>query len=275
MTAQPYLVDSHCHLNYKGLADDVEGTIERARRAGVATLLTVNTKISEFEAIRDIAAAHDDVWCSVGVHPHEAEAEAHIPEDALVDYAAHPKVVAVGETGLDFYYDNAPRDAQERSFRKHIAAARRSGLPVIVHTRDAEAETARIMAEEMAKGPFRAVIHCFSGTPQFAEQMLEHDFFISFSGIVTFKNSYDVKDAARLTPLGKLLVETDAPFLAPVPHRGQRCEPAFVADTAAYLADLKDQDLDLIKRTTAENFFRLFTRATPPGAATLAHIGGS
>ena len=272
---QPYLVDSHCHLNYKGLGDDVEGTIKRARTRGVATLLTINTKVSQFDEIHRIASQNADVWCSVGVHPHEAENEFAVPEETLVEHAQHPEVVAIGETGLDFYYDNAPRDLQEQSFRKHIAAARKADLPVVVHTRDAEPETERIMREEMANGPFRAVIHCFSGTPQFAEKMLEMDFFISFSGIVTFKNSHGVQDAARLTPLGKLLVETDAPFLAPVPHRGQRCEPAYVADTAAFLADLKGLDLALLKHHTSDNFFRLFKKARPPRPETLAQLAAA
>lgn len=271
MTAgDTYLVDSHCHLNYKGLADDVDNVVERARAADVKTLLTINTKLGEFDDIRAIAERHGDVYCSVGVHPHEAANEPDVPVDALVSRATDPKVVGIGESGLDYYYDNAPREAQKTNFRNHITASRETGLPLIVHTRDADDDTARILSEEMGQGAFPAVIHCFTASRAFAETALDLGFYISLSGIVTFRNATDLQDIARDLPLDRLLVETDAPFLAPVPHRGKPCEPAYVADTARFLADLRAMPLDDLKRATTENFFRLFAKAERPVTSTPA-----
>ncbi|MGF1607698.1 MAG: TatD family hydrolase [Rhodothalassiaceae bacterium] len=254
-------IDSHCHLNYEGLAEQREAVLARARARGVRGFLTVNTTLSQYDEIAAIAAANDDVWCSVGVHPHSAAGEIDVTEDALVERARRPNTIAIGETGLDYYYDNSPRPEQAQSFRKHIRAARRAGVPVIVHTRDAEADTHAIMAEALEEGPYKAVIHCFSGTPGFARQMLDLGFSISFSGIVTFKKATDVQEAAKLVPADRLLVETDAPFLAPVPNRGKRCEPAFVVDTAEFVARLRGEAPERLADQTSDNFFALFDRA--------------
>jgi TatD DNase family protein len=233
------LVDSHCHLDFPEFAADFDGVMARARNAGVATMVTICTRLSRFAEIRAIAEARDNVWCSVGVHPHEAAEEGVDDAARLVDLARHEKVVGFGETGLDYYYEHSPRDAQQRSFRAHIAAARQAGLPLIVHTRDADADTAAILAEEYRDGPFSGLIHCFSSTRELAEKMLEIGFYISISGIVTFKAAEALRDTVRALPLDRLLVETDAPYLAPVPYRGKRNEPAFVAGTAARVAELK------------------------------------
>ena len=254
------LIDSHCHLNYKGLVDQQQAVIDRARAAGVTGMLTVNTTLTQYDEIAAIAAANDDIWCSVGVHPHSA-GEEQVSVADITTRAAQPRTIAIGETGLDYYYDNAPRAAQKDSFLIHIEAARQADVPLIIHTRDAEADTQAIMKEALEDGSYKAVIHCFSGTPAFARQMLDLGFYISFSGIVTFKKATDVQDAARLVPMDRLLVETDSPFLAPVPHRGKRCEPAFVADTAAFVASLKGMTVDALAEQTADNFFTLFAKA--------------
>lgn len=256
------LVDSHCHLNFDALNDDLDGVLSRAGERGVATMLAIGTKLAEFPEVLAIAEAHDHIFCTVGVHPHEAENEAGIAVEALIKRAAHPRVVGIGETGLDFYYDNAPRDLQRANFRTHIEAARETGLPLVVHTREADEDTAAILAEEMGKGPFTGVIHCFTASRKFAEQALELGFYISFSGIVTFKNAADIQDTAKMVPEDRFLVETDAPYLAPVPNRGKTCEPAFVADTAAFVAELRGVTPDEIARSTSDNFFRLFSKAT-------------
>lgn len=268
------LVDSHCHLNYKGLREEVKEVVERGRSAGVGRFLTINTKLAEFDEVHAIARRFDDVVCSVGVHPHEADSAAGLAPEAIVERTRHPEVVGIGETGLDFYYDNAPRDVQRTSFRSHIAAARATGLPLIVHTRDAETDTGAIMTEELEKGPYKAVIHCFSGSRGFMERMVDLGFYISLSGIVTFKKSTDLQDIARRIPADRLLVETDAPFLAPVPHRGKTCEPAYVADTARFVADLRGESETDLHRATGSNFFRLFDKASPPGAADAKSMAG-
>lgn len=260
-TGKPMLVDSHCHLNYKGLDDDLEGVLGRAREAGVGAMLAINTRISEFDDVIGIARAHDDIFASVGVHPHQAEEEAHTPLDALLARAEDPLVIGIGETGLDYYYDNAPRELQRENFRTHIAAARQTGLPVIVHTRDADDESAAILREEMAAGAFTGVIHCFTASQGFAETALDLGLYISLSGIVTFRNAVALQETAKTVPLERLLVETDAPFLAPVPHRGKTCEPAFVADTARFVADLRGIAFEELARVTTENFFTLFSKA--------------
>jgi TatD DNase family protein len=260
------LVDSHCHLDYAAPEERAE-ILARARRAGVETLLTISTKLSEFPGVRAIAESDADVWCSVGIHPHEAASEADPGIAGLVSLTKHEKVVGIGETGLDFYYEHSPRPRQEALFRTHCAAAREAGLPLIVHTRDADPETAAILAQEK---PPAGVIHCFSTGRQLAEKALELGFYISLSGILTFKTAEGLRAIARDLPLERLLVETDAPYLAPVPMRGKRNEPAFIVHTAALLADLKGVSVDELAQATSENFFRLFDKARRPGAVSCA-----
>jgi TatD DNase family protein len=255
------LTDSHCHLNYKGLVEDQAGVIARARAAGVGTMLNISTREREWDAIIATADTDSDIWASIGIHPHEADAHPDVDTAKLVQKARHPKVVAIGETGLDFYYDHSDRDRQRASFRAHIAAARETGLPLIVHTRDAEDDTAEILAEEMAKGAYTGVIHCFTASGAFADKALDFGLYISLSGIVTFKNAADLQETAKRVPADRLLVETDAPFLAPVPHRGKTCEPAFVADTARFLAELRQTSVTELAESTTRNFRRLFLKA--------------
>ena len=259
----PFLVDSHCHLDFPELAGDAAGVVARARNAGVGHLLTIGTKITKFDGVRAMAEKFDNVSCSVGIHPHEAGVEPATDVGKLLALAAHPKVVAFGETGLDFYYEHSPRADQEQSFRVHIAASRQNGLPVIVHTRDADVETATILADEMAKGAFTGVIHCFSSGPELAVKALEMGFYISFSGIVTFKKAEALREVAKTVPLDRILVETDSPYLAPMPHRGKTNEPAFVTHTAALVAGLKGVSRDELAAQTTANFFRLFAKAKP------------
>ena len=255
------LVDSHCHLEYKGLVEDQSGVLARAREAGVGVFLNISTRQREWDQVIATADREDHVWASVGIHPHEADAHADLGATALLTAAAHPKVVAIGETGLDYYYDKSDRAVQQALFRTHIGVARETGLPLIVHTRDAEDDTARIIAEEMGKGAFPALIHCFTASAAFAAQMIELGLTISISGIVTFKNAKDLQTIAASLPEERLLVETDAPFLAPVPHRGRVCEPAFTADTARFVADLRGVSADALAEATTRNFTRLFTKA--------------
>lgn len=252
------LVDSHCHLDY---FEDADAVIARARAAGVRRLLTIGTTMAKFENVRAIAERHDDVACSVGIHPHEAAQEA-ADLARLIEAARHPKVVGIGETGLDYYYDKSPRDQQARNFRVHIAAARQTGLPLIVHARDADDDTAKILADEMGQGAFRGVLHCFTSSQALAEAALAQGFHISLSGIVTFKNAEPLREVARRIPLDRLLVETDAPYLAPVPMRGKRCEPAYVAHTAAYVAALRGMSASELAAVTTANFRKLFDKAS-------------
>jgi TatD DNase family protein len=255
------LIDSHCHLEYKGLVEDRAGVLERARAAGIGGFLNISTRQREWDQVIATAAREDNVWASVGIHPHEADAHADLGAAALLQAATHPKVVAIGETGLDYYYDHSDRATQQALFRTHIAVARETGLPLIVHTRDAESDTARIIAEEMEQGAFPALIHCFTASADFARQMLDHGLTISLSGIVTFKNAKDLQAIAAELPEGRLLVETDAPFLAPIPHRGQTCEPAFTADTARFVAGLRGIAFETLAEATTRNFFNLFAKA--------------
>ena len=255
------LVDSHCHLNYKGLVEDQQAVIARARAAGVGAFLNISTRRREWDEVIGVAEREPDVWASVGIHPHEADQHADLGAEALLEAAAHPRVVAIGETGLDYYYDKSDRQVQQDLFRVHVGVARETGLPLIVHTRDAEDDTARILTEEMDKGPYPALIHCFTASADFARAMLDLGLTISLSGIVTFKNAKDLQDIAKVIPEDRLLVETDAPFLAPVPHRGRPCEPAFVADTARFVADLRGVSLQTLSETTTANFKRLFAKA--------------
>ena len=258
------LVDSHCHLDFDVFDEDRSETIQRARDAGVAAMVTICTRVTKFEEICAIAETDDNIWCSVGIHPHQAEDEPVVTVEDLVSRAAHPKVIAIGETGLDYYYDNSPRELQETSFRTHIAASRETGLPLIVHTRDADEDMAEILEDEMEKGAFPGVLHCFSSGRRLAERALDIGFYISLSGIVTFKNAQDLRDIVKDVPVDRILVETDAPFLAPIPNRGKRNEPAFVADTAARVAELKAMDNQALSAASTENFFRLFSKAKRP-----------
>ena len=262
------LIDSHCHLNYKGLVEQQQAVLARARAAGVGGFLTISTRQREWADIIALAEQEPDVWASVGIHPHEADEHADMGEAVLLAAAAHPRVVAIGETGLDYYYDHSDRAAQQALFRTHIAVSRETGLPLIIHTRDAEEDTARILAEEMGKGAFPALIHCFTASADFAERVLAMGLSISLSGIVTFKNAKDLQAIAQTIPEGRLLVETDAPFLAPVPHRGKVCEPGYTAETARFVAGLRGVSEATLAEATTRNFFRLFTRAglAQPGA---------
>ena len=258
------LVDSHCHLDYLERDGDLDETVARARRAGVGAMITICTKLSEFEQVRAIAERYDDVTCSVGVHPHEAENEGQKDARRLVALAEHAKVVGIGETGLDYYYDHAPRARQRDSFRAHLRAARDSGLPVIVHSRDADDDTVALLREAREEGPFTGVIHCFTAGPGLAQAALELGLYISVAGIVTFKKADDLRRTLEQVPLERLLVETDSPYLAPVPKRGKRNEPAYVVHTAAALAELKGVSSEELIRVTGDNFFRLFAKATRP-----------
>ena len=254
------LADSHCHLNYKGLAEDQAAVLARARARGVTAMLNIATRESEWDDVLATAEREPDVWASVGIHPHEADQHPDVDTAKLVDRARHPRVVGIGESGLDYFYDHSDRAAQAASFRAHIAAAREAAVPIIVHTRDAEEDTAHIMEEELGRGAYTGVIHCFTGTGAFADRMLAAGFYISISGIVTFRNARELQETAARLPAERLLVETDAPFLAPVPHRGKTGEPGFVADTAAFLAQLRGENVDELQAYTARNFHTLFSK---------------
>lgn len=255
------LVDSHCHLDYPQFSDDFEGTLARARNAGVGMMVSIGVKLSAFDQVRAVADKSDHIYCTIGVHPHEAGEEGLSRPDLLIEKATDPKIIGIGETGLDYFYDNAPRDAQKESFRAHIAACRETGLPLIVHTRDADDDTMDILEEEYAKGPFTGVIHCFSSSAALAQRALAIGFYISCSGIITFNSAREIRAAVADVPLDRLLVETDAPYLAPVPRRGKPNEPSYVAHTAAKLAEIKGVSIEEIRRMTTDNFFTLFTKA--------------
>lgn len=259
------LIDSHCHLEYKGLVEDQQGVLSRARGAGVGGFLSISTRQREWDQVIATATREADVWASVGIHPHEADQHADLGEGALLAAAEHCKVIAIGETGLDYYYDHSDRAMQQALFRRHIAVSRLTGLPLIVHSRDAEEDTAAILADEMGKGAFPALIHCFTASADFGRKMLDLGLSISLSGIVTFKNAKELQDIAAGLPDDRLLVETDAPFLAPVPHRGQVCEPAFTADTARFVAGLRGETPEALADATTRNFFRLFSKAHAGG----------
>jgi len=254
-------IDSHCHLNYKGLVEDQPGVLARARAAGVSQMLNISTRASEWDAVIATATRESDVMASVGIHPHEADVHPDVETETLVARAAHPKVIGIGESGLDYYYDRSDRERQRQSFRAHAAAARETQLPLIVHTRDAEEDTYSILAEEMGKGAYPALIHCFTASQDFADKVLALGLYVSISGIVTFKNARELQAVAKSIPADRLLIETDSPFLAPVPHRGKPCEPAFVADTARFLADLRGEPLETLAATTSANFYALFAKA--------------
>ncbi|MEM6667073.1 MAG: TatD family hydrolase [Pseudomonadota bacterium] len=264
------LVDSHCHLDYPGLGEDVSGVIARARVTGVCHMVTISTRVAKFEQIRAIAENNDCVSCTVGTHPHNAHEELHITADDLVRLAEHPKVVGIGEAGLDYHYDNSPREAQEQGLRTHIEAARRTGLPLVIHARSADEDMATILTAEMGKGAFPAVLHCYSSGRRLAEIGLELGLYISFSGILTFKNAAELREIAEMAPKERILVETDAPFLAPVPHRGKTNEPAFVSHTAAVLAEVRGMTLPELADQTTRNFSALFSKARISETAAVA-----
>jgi TatD DNase family protein len=255
------LIDSHCHLEYEGLAEDQQGALDRARAAGVGGFLNISTRQSEWGRVVGTAEREPDVWASIGIHPHEADQHADLGEAALLEAAQHPKVIGIGETGLDYYYDKSDRQVQQALFRTHIGASRKTGLPLIIHTRDAEEDTAAILEEEMGKGAFPALIHCFTASGGFGRRVLDLGLTISLSGIVTFKNARELQEFAAEIPADRILVETDSPFLAPVPHRGKPCEPAYVADTAAFVANLRGESIETLGENTTRNFHSLFTKA--------------
>lgn len=258
------IVDSHCHLDYDGLYESLPDVLARADAAGVGLVLSISSRIGQAEKIIAIAEAHETVYCTVGTHPHNAHEELDIPVSELVRLAQHPKVVGIGEAGLDYFYDKSPRDAQMTGFRNHIAAARETGLPLVIHTREAEDDTARVLEEEMAKGKFKAVLHCFTSQQWLAERGVELGLYVSFSGILTYKTAENLREAARALPEDRILVETDAPYLAPVPMRGKPNEPAFVAHTLETLAQARGVSRDHMARATSDNFFRLFDKVPVP-----------
>ncbi|TPN86469.1 TatD family deoxyribonuclease [Mesorhizobium sp. CU2] len=261
------LVDSHCHLDFPDFAEERAAIVARALAAGIGRMVTISTRVKRFQQIIEIAETFDEVYCSVGTHPHNAAEELDVTADELVRLAEHPKVVAIGEAGLDYYYDKSPRDAQAQGFRTHIAAARRTGLPLVIHSRDADEDMAAILEEETGKGAFPFILHCFSSGRRLAEIGVALGGYVSFSGILTFKNSAELRAIAADVPRERLLVETDAPYLAPAPHRGKRNEPAYVANTAKVLAETIGVSDAEIAAITTENVFRLFTKMPRPAVA--------
>lgn len=258
------IVDSHCHLDYEGLAENLPAMLQRCEVAGVGLMLSISSRVKNFSRLLEIAEEHENVFCTVGTHPHNAHEELDVTAADLVKATNHPKVVGIGEVGLDYYYDLAPRDAQMQGFRTHIAAARETGLPLIIHTREAEDDTVRVLEEEMAKGAFKAVLHCFTSKQWLAERAVELGLYVSFSGIVTYKNAEDLRVTAKALPLDRLLVETDAPFLAPVPFRGKDNEPSFVVKTLEQLAIVRGLTRDEMAKITSDNFFRHFSKVPRP-----------
>ena len=258
------LVDSHCHLDFADFDVDREAMLARARARGVVSMVTISTRVQKFPIIAALAESDPNIWCSVGTHPHNAHEEPDISVARLIELSQHPKCVAIGEAGLDYHYNKSPRDVAQAVFRNHIAAARETGLPLIIHARDADEDMISILQDEMGKGAFPAVLHCFSSGPRLAQIGVELGLMVSFSGIVTFKNSEDIRAIARDVPMDRLLVETDAPYLAPPPYRGKRNEPAYVVETAKILADVKGVSFEALAAATTDNFFRVFTKARRP-----------
>ena len=252
------LIDSHCHLDFEALSADLSGVLARAAAAGVDGMVTISTFVEKVASISAIAEAHENVWCSVGTHPHNADKELHIETEDLVRLSAHPRCVAIGEAGLDYFYDNAPREAQATGFRRHIAAARITGLPLVIHARAADDDVAAILEQEAEQGPFPFVLHCFTGGAKLARRGLALGGYLSFSGIITFKNAEEIRAVAGTVPADRYLVETDAPYLAPVPHRGEANEPSYVRHTAERLAELRGIELAQLAAETTANFGRLF-----------------
>ncbi len=261
------LVDSHCHLDFPDFAEDLDEIVARATGAGVGRILTISTRVRRLDALLAITERFPQVYCSVGTHPHQADEEDGIPTSKLIELSQHPKVVAFGEAGLDYFYQHGSREAQERGFRTHIAAARATGLPLVIHTREADDDCGRILEDEMARGPFRAVLHCYTGGRELAMKAISLGLSISFTGILTFKKSQNLRDLAAELPPDRIMVETDAPYLAPGKYRGKRNEPSYVVETAKVLAEARAVSLEEITRQTTENFFRLFSKVPPPKAA--------
>ena len=255
------LVDSHCHLEYEGLVENQSEILDRARGAGVGAFLNISTKKAEWDQVVSTANSQTDVYASVGIHPHNADDHQDLLPEELLEATRGRKVIAIGETGLDYYYDHSDRKVQQDLFRMHIDVAREVQLPVIIHTRDAEEDTLAILTDEMANGYFPALIHCFTASDEFGRRVLDLGLSISLSGIVTFKNAKDLQAFALTVPQDRLLVETDSPFLAPIPHRGKSCEPGFVKDTARFLAELRGESLEDLAQYTTQNFYRLFSKA--------------
>jgi TatD DNase family protein len=264
------IVDSHCHLDYEGLAEDLSAVMKRCDEAGVGLVLSISSRIRNYDKIVVIAERFENVFCTVGTHPHNAHEELDIPVSEIVRLTKHPKVVGIGEAGLDYHYKHSTPEAQAQGFRNHIAASRETGLPLVIHTREAEEDTARILEEEMVKGAFKAVLHCFTSQQWLAEKGVELGLYVSFSGILTYKTAQNLRDAAKALPEDRLLVETDAPFLAPVPMRGKSNEPSFVAHTLATLAETRGVSREHMARVTSNNFFRLFEKVTMPAAFKVA-----
>ncbi|HEX7232081.1 MAG TPA: TatD family hydrolase [Candidatus Binatia bacterium] len=258
------LVDSHCHLDFADFKDDLDAIVARAEEVGVNRIVTISTRVRRLDALLAITERYSNVYCSVGTHPHQADEEDGIPADELIALTKHPKVVALGEAGLDYFYQHSSREAQERGFRAHIAAARGTGLPLVIHTREADVDCGKILDDEMAKGAFRAVLHCYTGGRELAMKAIALGLSISFTGILTFKNSQAIRDIAAELPADRIMVETDAPYLAPGKHRGKRNEPSFVIETAKVLAETRGVSLEEISRQTTENFFRLFSKVPRP-----------
>ncbi len=261
------LIDSHCHLDFPDFASELDAVVGRARSAGIERMVTISTRVARQAEVLAIAERFADVYCSVGTHPHYAHEEPDVTAADLVARTHPVKVVALGEAGLDYHYDKSPREAQERGFRTHIAAARQTGLPLVIHSREADDDTARILEEETGKGAFPAVLHCFTGGPDLARRAIALGHFISFTGILTFKNSQALRAIAAELPADRILVETDAPYLAPGKFRGKRNEPAFVVETAKVLAETRGVSFDEIAKQTTANFFRLFAKVPRPAAA--------
>lgn len=258
------LVDSHCHLDFPDFEAELDEIVARAQAAGIGRIVTICTRVKQFDRVKAVAERFDSVFCSVGTHPHNADEELDIHTEDLVRRCDHPKVVAIGEAGLDYHYDNSPRDAQAEGLRRHIAAARETGLPLVIHSRDADEDMAAILSEETEKGAFPAVLHCFSSGRGLAETGIGLGHYVSFSGILTFNRAEELREIARDMPADRILVETDAPYLAPVPYRGKRNEPAYVANTARVLAEIRNVSEEAIAEQTSENFFRLFSKVTRP-----------
>jgi TatD DNase family protein len=261
------LIDSHCHLDFPDFADDLDGIVERASAAGIGRIVTISTRVRRLDALLAIAGKFPDVYCSVGTHPHHADEEDGISAKELIELANHPKVVALGEAGLDYFYENGSPEAQARGFRAHIAAARATGLPLVIHTREADEDCGRILEDEMSKGAFRAVLHCYTGGRELAMKAIGMGLSISFTGILTFKKSHALRDLAAELPADRIMVETDAPYLAPGKFRGKRNEPSYVVEVAKVLADTRGVSLEEISRQTTDNFFRLFDKVPPAKAA--------
>jgi TatD DNase family protein len=260
------LVDSHCHLDFPDFADDLDGVVARAKAVGVDHLVTISTRVRKLDSLLAIAGRFPNVYCSVGTHPHNADEEDGITADELIALTKHPKIVALGEAGLDNHYTDGSPEAQERGFRAHIAAARATGLPLVIHTRDADASCMRVLDDEMAKGPFRGVLHCYTGGRELAMKAVAHGLSVSFTGILTFKNSQAIRDIAAELPADRIMVETDAPYLAPGKFRGKRNEPSYVVETAKVLAETRGVSFEEISRQTTDNFFHLFDKVPRPDA---------